>query len=654
MLYKNWFEKSQGQASPKFGFGFGFANVIFLGAVFAATCAAPFAAVATDSAKLKSAGVTTYKVIKAKSEKSTAKNSSYQIVYSIKPGFHFNPDAPAQIIGAKFQAPPESIAKEQLIFAVAEQQAGTGQQSGSSVKAQYYVCDDDNTVCESHEDQLDLANYTIAAYSAKATVAKAEPVKVSATAESESPFIVDDLNRAIKEARKKDKLVFVEFGASWCPPCMRLVSEVFPAPEFLLAATPNYVLAKLDVDKPKNYAALKKYAIRAYPTLLILDKNGEELQRVLDFLPAAALAKVLTDTATERPQNLAKLRKAANALAKAKDGAKNNGIDNTNTKNRQAALQLAEHHFKSLQYGEANKYYKLAGSNSISAFQSQIYAWEEKRDSSEAAEGLAAADRTKYSESLQAAIAAFPESFYSLQWRMSLAELQNEAKQQGEFQKTLDEALALAKRWVQEPELIAKAHEQGELLEMQGLVIPEAYAAQAQIYESLKQEDKATAAWNAAVDETLKLAPDENNPNLVIYLVAYMKKTKELTEIEPWLVKLQKRYPKEFTFYYRQAHLLFDKKEFARALPIATQAYDLSYGSNRLSTGLLLSKVYKEQGDLKQAKSLLKELISSPVAKDKKNGRLAKSLSKFQGTLAKEGATHASGAEKKTSDKKTQ
>ncbi len=93
---------------------------------------------------------------------------------------------------------------------------------------------------------------------------------------------------AVKIAKKENKAILVNFtGSDWCIWCKKLQGEVFSQAEFAKYANDNLVLVKLDfprnVKQSKavqeyNRGLMKKYGVRGFPTILLLDKNGEYLK----------------------------------------------------------------------------------------------------------------------------------------------------------------------------------------------------------------------------------------------------------------------------------------------------------------------------------------------------------------------------------------
>ena len=93
------------------------------------------------------------------------------------------------------------------------------------------------------------------------------------------------IERAIELARTQDKLVFLKFGADWCPPCVRMEREAFADPEvraFLAANTIPIAIEVKNISKPKG--VFKDYDVRVLPTLVFLDGGGNMVDRHMGYL----------------------------------------------------------------------------------------------------------------------------------------------------------------------------------------------------------------------------------------------------------------------------------------------------------------------------------------------------------------------------------
>ncbi len=66
------------------------------------------------------------------------------------------------------------------------------------------------------------------------------------------------------------------FTASWCGPCKALAPRMES-----LSSQINY--EKIDVDQNSNLSA--KYGVRSVPCLILVDENGQELNRMVGVQP---------------------------------------------------------------------------------------------------------------------------------------------------------------------------------------------------------------------------------------------------------------------------------------------------------------------------------------------------------------------------------
>ena len=98
-----------------------------------------------------------------------------------------------------------------------------------------------------------------------------------------------DFEKAKKEATEKKRPILADFsGSDWCGWCTKLNKQVFSRPAFKEFARDNLILFSADFpSKKEQSAALKQqnkalsttYAIRGFPTVLLLDATGKELAR---------------------------------------------------------------------------------------------------------------------------------------------------------------------------------------------------------------------------------------------------------------------------------------------------------------------------------------------------------------------------------------
>ena len=100
-----------------------------------------------------------------------------------------------------------------------------------------------------------------------------------------------DLDQALAQANKENKHVLLFFtGSDWCPPCKRMKADIYSTQAFINFSDKELILVMADFPRrpenklsesqaKKNYVLAEKFGARSFPTSVILDKKGNELQR---------------------------------------------------------------------------------------------------------------------------------------------------------------------------------------------------------------------------------------------------------------------------------------------------------------------------------------------------------------------------------------
>ncbi|OFY44326.1 MAG: hypothetical protein A2X18_01595 [Bacteroidetes bacterium GWF2_40_14] len=84
-----------------------------------------------------------------------------------------------------------------------------------------------------------------------------------------------------KKNKKGPNIIFMDCYTTWCGPCKQMANVIFPMEHVGKYFNANFVNVKIDMEKGEGIDLAKKYGIRAYPTFLILDSDGNEINRIL-------------------------------------------------------------------------------------------------------------------------------------------------------------------------------------------------------------------------------------------------------------------------------------------------------------------------------------------------------------------------------------
>ena len=114
-------------------------------------------------------------------------------------------------------------------------------------------------------------------------------IPVNTTKDEGIKFVEPNWAKAIEQAKKQKKMIFVDAYTTWCGPCRMLKQNTFPdkaAGDFF---NKHFINIALDMEKGDGIAFGEKYQIRAYPTLLIIDADQKSTSIAEGYMNPAQL-----------------------------------------------------------------------------------------------------------------------------------------------------------------------------------------------------------------------------------------------------------------------------------------------------------------------------------------------------------------------------
>ncbi len=112
---------------------------------------------------------------------------------------------------------------------------------------------------------------------------------VNGSEESGIKFVESNWAVAKAEAKKQNKLIFLDAYTTWCGPCKMLKRNTFPdkaAGEFF---NKYFINVALDMEKGDGPAVAATYQVNAYPTLIITDADGNMVTYTKGYIDALQL-----------------------------------------------------------------------------------------------------------------------------------------------------------------------------------------------------------------------------------------------------------------------------------------------------------------------------------------------------------------------------
>lgn len=88
--------------------------------------------------------------------------------------------------------------------------------------------------------------------------------------------------KALKQAKATNKMVFVDVYTTWCGPCKEMAATTFKDQEVGNVFNKRFICIKVDAENDESGPTIEKlYGVNAYPTLLFINSEGKMVRKLV-------------------------------------------------------------------------------------------------------------------------------------------------------------------------------------------------------------------------------------------------------------------------------------------------------------------------------------------------------------------------------------
>ncbi len=479
---------------------------------------------------------------------------------NLNPGFHFNDKAPNGIqLQEKFIKPntflPRTIKFENL------------QKDITSGMAYLYVCDDKVTFCDMHSISL----------GSKGIFSKPKIKTQSNRKINLHGFILDDFDTALKNAKNENKIILANFGARWCPACVRLENEILTDKKFK-NLTKSYVKIKVDIDQFSSFVIKDKYNVKGVPTILFLTPAGKEITRFYDFQPMSFINEVINEI-KNYPEAIEELE--------------------TKELTPEIKIRLAKRYFFSDQHSKA-----IALMETMNPFPREY--WFAKVAEAESLYKKDPSNKKYQIQTLIKAIESNPESSQSLVWRMNLVSVLD--KNSKEIKIRAQESEILTQKLLNDETALKSAISTdfiGEYTDLEGFYIAMINAETSELADLNSKK-----SWENVITQGEKYKINAHTPGASLRLLTAMIKAENFEKALNLVNGLLQTKNQDGDLLRRKMRILFELKKYEEAIQTGENALKNSYGINEFFVVETLAKAYVSSNKKDHAKKLISRYLN--------------------------------------------
>ena len=383
-----------------------------------------------------------------------------------------------------------------------------------------------------------------------------------------------DSQKALKLAESEGRPLLISFFGIWCPPCNELEETVFEGREFLERAK-EFVLLKVDADAKESWPLKDKYQVGGYPTVVFANPKGEEIYRVVGYRSPKAFVKVMDLVLSAKNSSLAESCSSSDPESLWRCGV---------ICSERKDIDCATKAFKTLQP-------KLESDSTRALMAKEFFVSHSENE-----------DLKKMG--FEQLMKAHPKRPHAILWAYSYKNLMDEHSKMKPKKDLVMKVIDHSKEMEASTELDDLGITPSDVIQIRAIL---------QGWLGMPKEAKETWAYAAEKLEQLSnsLPKGSHARGFALEQISCLEQAGKENEALKLGNEYRERFPEEFTFHYLVGSIQFRKNQYAKAVEPLTQAYEKSYGDNRIRSATLLIQVLGTLGDGEQALKVYRSVKDS-------------------------------------------
>ncbi|SRR3989339_449496 len=122
----------------------------------------------------------------------------------------------------------------------------------------------------------------------------------------EIPFIKNDWQKAVDEAKKRNKYLFLDAYTDWCGWCKTMDKETFADKNVAEFMNANFIPLKMEMESGYGINLSMKYRISGFPTFLVFNPEGQYVYQIVGFKKPGPFLEELKKSLDKNNQSIRK------------------------------------------------------------------------------------------------------------------------------------------------------------------------------------------------------------------------------------------------------------------------------------------------------------------------------------------------------------